>query len=223
MKRTLRKRAGLWELSVPLRAPVRGIWRYGTFAEAWVHLWRTGYPPGLPSEIRMAARGADPSSPGSEDLTDADEAALPQLTRAEASKVKPGPPEPDVVSKPVRSTESDPVRAAALPANESKSAPHGSRRISRAIAVGLASGLTIFLVILFWPLSHRGSSVRPSVTDSTVPNAAPPAPKAVEAPVPPPASGAGKSHASIQANGPSWITACVDGKVVFSKLFTQVA
>src|ERR1022692_2263852 len=33
-------------------------------------------------------------------------------------------------------------------------------------------------------------------------------------------SSAGKSHASIQANDRSWITACVDGNVVFSKLFT---
>ena len=111
------------------------------------------------------------------------------------------------------------MRAAVLPGDELKPAPPVSRWISWAIAVGLALGLAIFLAILFWPPSHGDSPARPSVTDSTVPNAAPPTPNPVEAPVRTP-SGAGQSHASILANGPSWITACVDGKVVFSKLFT---
>ena len=74
MKRTLHKRAGLWELSVPLRAPVRGIWRYAIFAEAWSHLWRTGYPPGLPIEIKMAVRSAEPSRLGIDYLADVDDA-----------------------------------------------------------------------------------------------------------------------------------------------------
>ena len=192
MKRTLHKRAGLWELSVPLRAPVRGIWRYATFAEAWGHLWRAGYPPGLPSEIKTAVRSAEPSPLGVEYLADIDDAvaAVKEFL-------------PHVV----------------VPADEPK--PHASSWISRAIAVGLGIGLTILLVILLWPLSHGGSGTRPSVADATIPNAPPRAPKLAEDPAPPPpASVADQSHASIRTNGRSWITACVDGKVVFSKLFT---
>ena len=210
IKRTLRKRVSLWELSVPLRAPVRGIWLYATFAEAWGHLWRTGYPPGLPSEIKMAARSAESSPPGVEFLADVDD-ALQQLAADESLEVKPAPPEPEVVSELVRS--------AVLPGEEPRPAPHASRWISRAMAVGLASGLAILLVTLFWPPSHRGSPAGPSLTDSAGPTAALPVPNSVDTPVPPPAAGAGKAHASIQANGRSWITACVDGKVVFSKLF----
>ncbi len=196
MKRTLHKRAGLWELSIPLRAPVRGIWRYGTFAEAWGYLWRTGYPPGVPVEVKMAARDADPSPPGAEHLADADDSPH------DASDSPSGP---------------HPVWAAALPADEPKPAPQGSPWRSRAVAVGLASGLTILLMILLWPLFHRSSAALPSVADSTAPKAASPTPKPAE--VSPAVSGAGKSHASIRANDRSWITACVDGKVVFSKLF----
>ena len=282
MKRTLHKRVGLWELSVPLPAPVRGIWRYATFAEAWDHLWRTGYPPGLPSEIKLAAVwSAEPSRLGVHRLADVDDAApnasdspndlpaagifVPQLTPAESSEVKRDPSEPltflgtplsvpassrplmpdyevlvsdaatvtesspDDVSEPARAT-ADPVRAAVLPWDEPKPAPHASPQISRAIAVGLASGLTILLVILFWPFSHRGpalpktaehrSAALPSVTDSTIPNEVPTTPKPAEAPVPLRVSGVGKSRASIQASDRTWITACADGKVVFSKLFT---
>ena len=109
MKRTLRKRAGLWELSVPLRAPVRGIWRYTIFGDAWGHLWKTGYPPGLPSEIKTAVRNAEPSPLGVEYLADIDDAvtAVKEFV-------------PDVV----------------LPAGEPK--PRGSSLISRSIAAGLA-------------------------------------------------------------------------------------
>ena len=74
MKRTLHKRAGLWELSIPLRAPVRGIWRYGAFAEAWGYLWRTGYPPGLPGEIKMAVRQPEPTPLGIDYLAAVDDA-----------------------------------------------------------------------------------------------------------------------------------------------------
>src|SRR5450759_4986579 len=110
MKRDRHKRVGLWELSVPLRAPVRGIWRYATFAEAWGHLWRTGYPPGLPSEIKMAVRRAEPSRLGIDYLADVDDAvhdafdatndllaagiSVAQLTPAEPAEVKHDPPEP---------------------------------------------------------------------------------------------------------------------------------
>lgn len=191
MKRTLRKRAGLWELSVPLRAPVRGIWRYATFAEAWEHLWRTGYPPGLPSEIKTAVRSAEPARLGVEYLADIDDAVAA-----------------------VKQSLGDAV----LPADEPKSAASSWK--SRAIAAGLAIGLTILLVILLWPPSHGGSGTRPSVADATIPNAAAAVPKPAEDPVPPAASGAGKSHASIRTTDRSWITACVDGKVAFSKLFT---
>jgi len=191
MKRTLYKRAGFWELSVPLRAPVRGIWRYATFAEAWGHLWRAGYPPGLPGEIKTAVRSAETSPLGVEYLADIDDAvaAVKEFV-------------PDVL----------------LPADEPK--PHASSWKSRAIAVALGIGLTILLVTLLWPFSHGGSAAHPSVADSTIPNAASPAPKPAQDPVLPPASAAGKSHASIRTKDRSWITACVDGKVEFSKLFT---
>ena len=210
MKRTLRKRAGLWELSIPLRAPVRGIWLYATFAEAWGYLWRTGYPPGLPSEIKMAARSVESSSPGVEFLADVDD-ALHQLTADESLEVEPPPPEPEAVS--------EPVRAAVLPGDELRPAPHASRWKSRAMAVGLVLGLAILLVTLFWPPGHGRSQAQPFVADSTGMKTALPVPNPVAAPIPPPASGAGKARASIQTTGRSWITACVDGKVVFSKLF----
>jgi len=190
MKRTLYKRAGLWELSVPLRAPVRGIWRYATFAEAWGHLWRAGYPPGLPGEIKTAVRSAETSPLGVEYLADIDDAvaAVKEFV-------------PDVL----------------LPADEPK--PHASSWKSRAIAVGLGIGLTILLVTLVWPFSHGGSGARPSIAESTIPNAAAPATKPVEAP--PPLSGTGKSRAFIRTTDRSWITACVDDKIAFSKLFTR--
>jgi hypothetical protein len=94
----------------------------------------------------------------------------------------------------------------------------------------LTAGLAILLLILFWPFSHRGtalpktteqrSATLPAVADATLLNPATTALKPAEAPVPHPVSAAGKSHASLQTNDRSWITACVDGKVVFSKLFT---
>jgi hypothetical protein len=98
------------------------------------------------------------------------------------------------------------------PWDEPKPAQGSSRR-SLWIAVGLVLGLAILLLILFWPLSHRGSAVLPSAAATTVS-------KSAEAPVPHLISAAVKSHASIRTNDRSWITACVDGKVVFSKLFT---
>jgi Domain of unknown function (DUF4115) len=177
MKRTLHKRAGLWELSVPLRAPVRGVWRYATFAEAWGYLWRAGYPPGLPSEIKMAAGSAEPAHPGVEQLPDIDDAAHNG------------------------SDEPRPARA--------------SSWTWRLLAVGLAVALTILLVIVFRPTSRRNP-----VADAAIPTAAPVAapitPKPVEGPVADPVT----SRASIRTNDRSWITACVDGEVVFSKLFT---
>jgi hypothetical protein len=45
-------------------------------------------------------------------------------------------------------------------------------------------------------------------------------PPAVPAKASPPVSTGAKSHASIQATGRSWVVACVDGKVLFAKLFT---
>src|SRR5665213_738653 len=263
MKRTLHKRAGLWEISVPLRAPVRGIWRYTTFAEAWGHLWRAGYPPGLPGEIKMAVRNTEPSRLGIDYLADIDDAvrgafdstndlvavgiAVPQqLKPAEPAEVKRDPPEPltfpatplivpsssrprmpdfevpvlDTTS--VKNTSADvvsePARAPVLPVEEPR--PHASSWTLRAIAIGLGIGLTIFLVTLLWPVSHGGSDARPSVADSAVPGAAFPASKPAEVPTPPPASDAGKLHASIRTTDRSWITACGDGKIVFSKLFT---
>src|SRR4051812_26431002 len=72
MKRTLQKRGGLWEVSVPLGAPGRGIWRYTTFAEAWGHVWRAGYPPGLPSEIQADRWNAEPSGRAVHPLADID-------------------------------------------------------------------------------------------------------------------------------------------------------
>ncbi len=269
MKRTLRKRVGLWELSVPLRAPVRGIWRYAEFAQAWDHLWRAGYPPGLPSEIKMAVRSAEPASLGIDYLADVDDAvrdafdstnellaagiSVAQLTPAEPSEVKRDPPQPlkfprTPLSVPATSkllmldsevlisdaatvkessaqVVSETARAAVLPWDEPKHARHASPWLSRAIWVGLALGVTILLLIVFWPVSQRGPVLQSlTATDGSatvrVPNGAATAPNPAEAPVPLSVSGAGKSHASIQANERSWVTACVDGKIVFSKLLT---
>jgi hypothetical protein len=107
MKRTLHKRVGLWEVSVPLRVPGRGIWRYATFAEAWGHLWRAGYPPGLPSEIQAEGWNAEPSGLAVHPLADIDATVpdasdspndlpaagifVPQLTSVEFAEVKHGP------------------------------------------------------------------------------------------------------------------------------------
>lgn len=188
MKRTLHKRAGLWELSIPLRAPVRGIWRFATFEEAWGFLWRAGYPPGLPIEIKSAPGNGEPPPPGVEYLPDIDD---------------------------VEGLSAD----ATLPAKE----PTPARRPlpnSLLIAAGLVCGLAIMLMIFWGRLSDSGSPARTAPLASTLTDSGGPAPKPADDPVPPPVSGVGKSHASIQTNDRSWLTACVDGGLAFSKLFT---
>ena len=251
MKRTLHKKMGFWELSVPLRAPVRGIWRYATFAEAWGHLWRTGYPPGLPTEIKMAIRTTEPSQLGIDYLTDVDDSVhdvfdatndllaagelpaplafpvglpivpasskllMPDSEEFESNAVAVTEHVPDVVSEAGRATVSP--------------EDHTSPWIPREIAVGLVLVVAILLLIVFWSFSQRGPAVPkpaeqhsvalPSAVDSTSLNAHTTTRKIAEA-VPPPVSGADKSHASIQTNDRSWITACADGKMLFSKLFT---
>lgn len=188
VKRTLHKRAGLWELSIPLRAPVRGIWRFLTFEEAWGFLWRAGYPPGLPVEIKLAPGNGEPPQPGVEYLPDIDDVKglLEEVT---------------------------------LPANEPKPARRPLPN-SLLIAAGLVCALAILLMIFWGRLSDRGSPARSASVGSTLPASGAATPKPADDPVPPPVSGAAKSHASIETNDRSWVTACVDGGLVFSKLFT---
>jgi len=87
------------------------------------------------------------------------------------------------------------------------------------MAVGLTAALTILLLVLLGPFSQFAPF---SQRDSLAPlySVAPTVSRPTETPVPHPVSGTGKSHASIQTKDRSWITACVDGGVVFSKLFT---
>jgi hypothetical protein len=143
---------------------------------------------------------------------------------------------PGTVSHPVPEKVAAPMPDKTEP---SATEPRSSIRLwtIRAIAAGIA--MLVLGALLFGPSSNKS---QPSVAakdssrgemlpvpDSSVrkPTLTPIAaatqvqPQAVSAKVLPLVSTGGKSHASIQATGPSWVVACADGKVLFAKLFTS--
>jgi hypothetical protein len=121
------------------------------------------------------------------------------------------------------------------PGNHQKNAQARSRAMAILIAVLLT--LAALAALLFGPFANRAplqtttaakSGAAPVSTpvstavSTPVSKAAPPEVKTpVPAPTPSAVPPAGKSHASISASDRSWVTACADGKVVFSKLFTS--
>lgn len=94
---------------------------------------------------------------------------------------------------------------------------------SRALAVLMASGLSAAMAFEFGGFrNHSLPVVRAANTNQTAakPKAAERAtPKPAAAPVP--SVSANKSVASIRTSDRSWITACADGKLLFSKLFVE--
>ena len=99
---------------------------------------------------------------------------------------------------------------------QTKTQPPDTRARSRVLAVLIASMLTVCAAVApsYGPFAKPGAksvrSVRADRVSAQVPFSAPIAAPAIR-----------QTRALIRASDNSWITACVDGKAVFSKLFTN--
>jgi hypothetical protein len=116
--------------------------------------------------------------------------------------------------------------------------PRTSIRLRTVCAIAGGIAIVVLGALLFGPSSRKvqpsvsasvGSKPAPAaITIATKARPQPPVLAKVSHPLPAggksnvadESNGARKSHASIQATGPSWVVVCADGKVLFAKLFT---